>query len=386
MKSDHIIRMKYGDKDVALLGTAHISDESTRQVAQLVETERPDTVCVELCDARYQSMTQKKTWENTDLVKAIKEKKTFLLLSNLLLAHFQKRIGHKLGIKPGQEMMQAVRSAENVNAAICLSDRDIRTTLSRVWRLMGFWTKIKLGVQMLLSIGDADQIAEQDIEKMKEKDVLETVLSELGELLPELKHTLIDERDQYLAHKIRTAPGKRIVAVVGAGHVPGIRKYWHKYIDMATLETVPPKGRLTGILKWGIPCFIVALILSGFFIMGKEAGTDMVKWWTLANGLFAGIGAAVVLPHPLTVLTAIVASPITSLNPMIAAGWVAGLVEMFLRRPKVKDFESLHEDILSLRMFWKNKITRVLLLIVFTNLGSAVGAFVAIPLMTRFLV
>lgn len=376
-------RLKYEDREITLVGTAHVSRESADLVAKVIEAERPDTVCVELCDARYQSMTKKNQWQETDLVKVIKEKKAFLLLSNLLLAHFQKKIGQKLGIKPGEEMMRAIRSAEKVNAQVHLADRDIRTTLSRTWRLMRFWTKMKLAAQLIVSVGDTDKIEQEDIEKMKNEDVLETLLSEIGETLPEVRHILIDERDQYLAHKIRSAPGKKIVAVVGAGHVPGIQKRWLEPVDVDALEEIPPRGRLVDFIKWGIPCLIVALIISGFFIAGPDASANMIKWWVLANAVFAGLGALAVLPHPVTVLSAIVAAPITSLNPMIAAGWVSGLVEAFLRKPKVRDFEELPEDISSMKGFWKNKITRILLLVAFTNLGSILGTFVAIPLMAK---
>jgi len=381
--NDKKYRLEYEGKEITLLGTAHVSKESADLVANVIEQERPDTVCIELCDSRYQSMTKKNQWQDTDLVKVIKEKKAFLLLSNLLLAHFQKKIGHRLGVKPGEEMMQAIRSAEAIHAHVHLADRDIRTTLSRTWRLMGFWTKVKLAAQLIVSFGETDKLEKEDIEKMKQEDVLETLLSEIGKTLPELRHILIDERDQYLAHRIRTAPGKKIVAVVGAGHVPGIQRRWQEQVDVEALEEIPPKGVLGGLLKWGIPLFIVSLIIAGFFIAGPGASANMIKWWVLANAVFAGLGALVVLPHPVTVLSAVLASPITSLNPMIAAGWVSGLVEAFLKKPKVKDFEELPEDITSMKGFWKNKITRILLVVVFTNLGSSIGAFVAIPLMAK---
>jgi pheromone shutdown-related protein TraB len=248
---------------------------------------------------------------------------------------------------------------------------------------MGFWTKFKLLLQLITSMGDVEDIEKEDIEKLKEQDVLETLLSELGKTLPDLQRVLIDERDQYLAHKIRTAPGKKIVAVVGAGHVPGIKKYWEKPVDIAALEIIPPKGKWGGFLKWGIPTLVIFLIILGFYMAGASAGADMIKWWVLANAVLAGLGAAVALAHPLTVLAAIIASPITSLNPMIAAGWVAGLVQVFLVKPKVKDFQRLPEDIVSVKGFWKNKITRILLIVVLTNLGSSLGAFVAIPLMAK---
>ena len=381
--NDNIHRLTFEDREITLIGTAHVSRESADLVVKVIEEEKPDTVCVELCESRYKAIKEKNRWQNTDLIKVIREKKSFLLLSNLLLTSFQKKIGQKLGVKPGEEMIRAMEAADSVGAHIHLADRDIRITLSRTWRLMGLWTKMKLLAQLVTSMGEVDSIKEEDIEKMKDKDVLETLLSEIGETLPELRRILIDERDKYLTEKIRSAPGKRIVAVVGAGHVPGIKRDWNEVIDLNALDELPPKGKLFSFLKWGIPALVVGLIVLGFFYAGASAGTHMIKWWVLANSVFAGLGAAIALAHPLTILSAIVASPITSLNPLIAAGWVAGLVETLIGKPKVKDFENLPADILSLKGFWKNKITRILLIVVFTNLGSSLGAFVAIPLMAR---
>ncbi|MFH1243739.1 MAG: TraB/GumN family protein [Pseudomonadota bacterium] len=375
--------LTFEDKEVTLVGTAHVSRESAELVSRVIREERPDTVCVELCQSRYEAITQKTKWQNTDLIKVIREKRAFLLLSNLMLASFQKRIGKRLGIKPGEDMLRAVEAAEEIGASVHPADRDIRTTLSRAWRLIGFWPKIKLLTELVVSMGDTETITETDIERMKEKDVLETLLAEIGEALPELRRILIDERDQYLAYKIRTAPGKKIVAVVGAGHVPGIIKYWNEPVGVEALEQIPKKGKLFAYLKWVIPAVVVGLIILGFFFAGSSVGTHMVKWWVLANSVLSGIGAAIALAHPFTVLSAIVASPLTSLNPMIAAGWVAGLVEAFLVKPKVMDFEKLPEDIISIRGFWRNKITRILLVVIFTNLGSSLGTFVAIPMMVK---
>ena len=383
--SNMIHRFDFENKEIILLGTAHVSKESAQLVKDVIEEEKPDTVCVELCESRYQAIRQKEMWQDTDIVKVIREKKSFLLLANLLLASFQKRIAKKLNIKPGQEMIQAIETGEAVGAKIHLADRDIRITLSRTWRTMGLWSKLKLFFQLILSIGEVDEISEEDIEKMKQKDVLETLLADVGKSLPVVKDILIDERDQYLAHKIRTAPGNKIVAVVGAGHVPGIKKYWNADVDIKTLDHLPVKGKTFGILKWIIPAAILLLLFSGFFYGGVNTGKDMIKWWILANGLLAGLGALIAFAHPLTILSSVLAAPLTSLNPMIAAGWVSGLVEAFSRKPKVKDIENLPEDILSIRGFWKNKVTRILLVVVFTNLGSALGTFVAIPLMWKVL-
>jgi pheromone shutdown-related protein TraB len=380
-----ITRLEWEGKEIILLGTAHVSRESVRLVREVIEKEGPDTVCVELCPSRYQAIMQKDRWQETDIVKVIKEKKSFLLLSNLLLASFQKRIARKLDITPGQEMISAIETAESVGADIHMADRDIRTTLSRTWRAMGIWNKTKLLFQLIMSLGEVDEIKEEDIEKMKQEDVLQTLLAEVGKSLPILKVILIDERDQYLAKKIRTAPGKKIVAVAGAGHIPGIKRYWESDIDLKSLEQLPPKGKVGGILKWLIPAVIVVLFIAGFFYGGREAGKDMLAWWILANGILAGMGAIIALAHPATIASAVLAAPLTSLNPMIAAGWVSGLVEAFSRKPKVKDLEKLPEDILSIKGFWKNKVTRILLVVVFTNIGSSIGTFVAFPVIVKVL-
>lgn len=380
-----IHHLKFNDKDITLIGTAHVSKDSVQLVADTISKKQPDTVCIELCESRYQSIRYKDQWRDTDIVKVIREKKSFLLLSNLLLASFQKRLAKNLDIRPGQEMIQAIESGESVGAAIHLADRDIRTTLSRTWRIMRFWDKLKLMFHVVLSIGEVNEISEEDVEKMKQEDALETLLSEVGKSLPVLRDILIDERDQYLSHKIKTAPGQNIVAVVGAGHVPGIKKYWHADVDIQKLERLPAKRKTYGVLKWIIPAAILALILYGFYYGGAKAGSDMLTWWVMANGVLAGIGAVIAFAHPLTILSSVMAAPLTSLNPMIAAGWVSGLVEAFSRKPKVKDFEQLQEDIHTIRGFWRNKVTRILLVVVFTNLGSSLGTFVAIPLMVKVL-
>jgi pheromone shutdown-related protein TraB len=386
MTENHDIhRLAYEDKEIILIGTAHVSKESADLVARVIEQEKPETVCIELCQARYQSITQKQRWQNTDLVKVIKEKKTSLLLLNLMLASYQRRIGRKLGVKPGEEFLRAIQAAEAVGATIYLADRDIRITLSRTWRLMALWAKIKLLYQFLASVWQADSIKQEDIEEMKRRDVLEALLSELGKSLPELRRVLIDERDQYLAFRIRNAPGKRIVAVVGAGHVPGIQTAWERPIDMASLETMPPKGRFFALFKWIFPVLIVGLIVVGFLTSGSVAAAHMIRWWVVVKASLAGLGAALAFAHPLTILSAVVAAPITPFNPVIKVGFVAGLVEAVLGKPKVKDFENLLDDISSLKGFWRNKITRILLVVALTNMGSAVGTFVALSLMVKVL-
>lgn len=385
--SESIHHLTYQDKEITLIGTAHVSRQSAELVEETIEAGTPDTVCVELCNTRLASIRDADRWRNMDIVKVIKQKKALVLFMNLVLAAFQKKIADRFGIKPGQEMINALASAEKVGAQIIPSDRDIQVTLNRVWRGMGFWAKLKLLVSIIFSFGASDDIEEEDIEKMKQEDILQTLLAEVKATHPIIQQALIDERDQYLAHHIRTAPGQRITAVVGAAHVPGIRRYINADtpIDIPELNHVPPAGNLGKILKWLIPGLILVLFAAGFMMEGKSAGTDMIWIWVAANGLFAGLGAVLALAHPYTILSSILAAPLTSLNPMVAAGWVSGLVEAFSRKPKVKDLEAIPHDIVSVKGFWRNNVTRILLVVIFTNLGSSVGTMTALPLMLKLL-
>lgn len=370
-------------KTIILIGTAHVSKESADLVRRVIQEEKPDTVSVELCPSRYQAIRQKEKWRDMDIVKVIKENKAFLLLMNLLLGSFQKRIAEKFDIKPGEEMIAAIEEGDAIQAGIHLADREIHVTLSRIWRIMGFWDKVKFLFQFILSIGDVDEIGEEEIEKMKTQDVLQTLLADVEKSHPVLKEILITERDQYLAEKIRSAPGEKIVAVVGAGHVPGIQKFWDQDIDIESLEVLPPKGKFSGFFKWAFPISILALFVFGFFYGGEAKGASMVGWWIVATGLLAGVGALAAFAHPFTIISSICVAPLTTLHPMLAAGWIAGLVEALSRKPRVMDFENLPEDILSVKGFWRNKVTRILLVVVFTNIGASIGTFVALSLIVK---
>lgn len=385
--SDMIDDITCNGKQILLIGTAHVSRQSADLVEKTIIDEQPDTVCVELCATRLASLRDADRWRNMDIVKIIKEKKASLLFINLLLASFQKKMADKFGIKPGQEMINAIQTAEKCDALIVPSDREIQVTLSRVWRGMGVWEKMKLIFSIIFSFGASDDISEQDIENMKQEDILQTLLSDVKEEHPVIEKSLIDERDQFLAEKIRSAPGQKIVAAVGAAHVPGIKRYLNsgQSIDLDALNQIPPGGNLGKILKWLLPAAVLALFAAGFLMEGKNAGTDMIWIWLIANGVFAGIGAIAALAHPVTVISAILAAPLTSLNPMVAAGWVAGLMEAFTRKPKVKDLESIPEDIVSIKGFWRNNLTRILLVVVFTNLGSTIGTVTALPLIVKLL-
>lgn len=376
-----IQHLQDGDREFLLLGTAHVSEDSVRLVAETIAAWKPDTVCLELCPARYQALRQKERWRDTDILRVLREKKASVLLVNLLLASFQKRIARRLDVEPGAEMRRAAEAAEETGAAIRLVDRDIRVSLTRLWRSLGIRERFRLLRELAGSLLSSPEVDAEEIERLKRRDVLETFLEEIGRTVPTLKRVLLDERDRVLAARIRQAPGRRVLAVVGAGHLPGIVACWNEAVDLAALETVPPAGRGARLLSWSVPGLVAALFAAGFLSGGGQAGTSMVTLWSLSTGLLAGLGAALALAHPAAILSAAVVAPVTTLHPLVAAGWVSGFVEAFSRRPRVRDLESLPEDILSVRGFWRNRVTRILLVVVFTNLGAAMGTVVAFPLL-----
>ena len=373
--SGNVHEITFEEKQILLIGTAHISQSSVDEVDYIINQEKPDTVCIELCPSRHQTMLEKNQWKKMDIFKVVREGKSFLLFANLIMTAFQKRLGSQLGVKPGAEMLEAANAAERVNAALVLADRDVKITLQRTWRGMPFWERMKVLGQLLASLFVREEISKEEIEKLKESDALSEAMQMLAEQSPEMKHILIDERDQFMAEKIRQAQGKRIVAVVGAGHVKGLIAELEREHNLAELEAVPPPGKVGIWLKWGVPALIVGLIGYGFFTVETDVSIEMIQRWFLINGTLSALGTAIAFGHPITIATSFVAAPFTSLNPAVAAGWVAGLVEALLRKPQVRDFENLANDITHLRGFWQNNITRILLVVMFANLGSAIGTF-----------
>lgn len=373
--NDYITRLNLDGKEIILIGTAHVSKHSAEQVKEVIELERPDSVCVELDEQRYQTITEGNKWQDTDIFKIIKEKKATLLLVNLLLSSFQKRIAKQFGINPGQEMIQGIESAKEVGANLVLADRNIQITFSRIWHGVGFWGKIKLLMEIILSIFADDSITEEELERLKSQDMLNSILNDFTKGFPKLKIPLIDERDQYLAQKIKEAPGPKVVAVLGAAHVPGITEEINKEHDLGLLTKLPPNSKITKIIGWSLPVVIVALIVYTF-IANPEVGLQQTFSWVLWTGSFAALGTALAFGHPLSILTALVVAPITTLHPLIAAGWFAGLTQAYIRRPSVRDFENLAEDIFSFKGFWNNKVTRILLIVTLANLGGTIGTFI----------
>ena len=372
MTEENITRLHINNKEYILIGTAHVSKQSAEQVKEVIEAEKPDAVCIELDEQRYQSITEGNKWKDTDIFQVIKDKKATLLLMNLAISSFQKRMAKQFGINPGQEMIQGIESAKETGAELVLADRDIQITFSRVWGNIGMKGKALLLTQVVGSIFSNEKISEEDLEKMKQQDTINAMLQEFTDHFPKLKKPLIDERDQYLSQKIKDAPGEKVVAVLGAAHVPGITKEIEKEHDLKKLSERPPKSKTPKIIGWAIPIFVLAVIAYTFF-MNPSAGLHQAISWFLWNGSLSAIGTIVALGHPLAVLTAFIAAPFTSLNPLLAAGWFAGFVQAYIKRPNVADFERLSDDVHSVKGFWNNKVTRILLVVVFANLGSSLG-------------
>lgn len=371
----NITRLNVEGKEIILIGTAHVSKQSAEQVKEVIELERPDSVCIELDEQRYQSITEGDKWKDTDIFKVIKERKAAVLLVNLALSSFQKRMASQLGINAGQEMIQGIESAKEVGANLVLADRNIQITFSRIWHNVSFWGKSQLIAQIIFSIFSNDKITEEELEKMKSQDMLDSILSDFTEHFPKLKTPLIDERDQYLSQKIKGAPGKKVVAVLGAAHVPGIKKEIYEDHDLSTITKIPPKSKVPKIIGWVIPLFIIAMIAFTFY-NNPSAGLQQTISWFLWHGSLSALGTAIAFGHPLTILTAFVAAPITALDPVTAAGWFTGFVQALVRKPHVSDFESLSDDVRSVKGFWNNKVTRILLVVVLANLGSSIGTFI----------
>jgi len=387
-KSKNCVFLKHKGKEIYILGTAHVLEESKKEVLELMDKINPETVCVELCPSRYQSLKKKNRWKNLDIVKVIKEGKGFLLFTNMILFAFQKRIGLSLDFSPGQEMITAIKLAEKNKKNIVLADRDINITLKRAWILSSFKDKIKILELLLESLFSSkdDNLQKKDIlELMKGQDLYNEALSLFAKSLPEVKRVFIDERDAFLAKKISEAPGKKILAVVGKGHQKGILKQIKKrlpYID--SIETLPKEGKLKKLLPWIITLILIGILVPGF-MKGETVGLSMLAIWALVTGSITALSNLIVLAHPLTIISSWIIAPIALLIPIpfVSTGVFLPLIEASIRKPCVKDFESLPEDLLSLKGFYKNRITRILMVLVASSFGSIIGflisTFIVVP-------
>ncbi|MBQ7538584.1 MAG: TraB/GumN family protein [Treponema sp.] len=380
------IKLNLNGKEILLLGTAHVSKESCEEVRAAIVEVKPDVVAIELDEQRFASINDSEAWKNLDIIKVLREKKGFLLLANLVLSSFQKRMGMNVGVKPGDEMRAGIDAAKELNIPCEMVDRPIQTTLRRAWAKNGGMGKIKLLSALLASAASKEEVSGEEIENLKNKSEMDGMMSELAEFMPGVKQVLIDERDFYLAAHIWKAlqkeERKSLVAVLGAGHLPGVQAHLEKIAsgqectDTEEISSLPPKKIGAKIIGWAIPVIILGLIAAGFVFGGMKKGADLLGAWVIWNALLAGVGALLAGGHPLTILMSAVGAPFTSLCPLVGVGMFAGIVQAFVCKPKVADMESVMDDVSSLKGFYKNRLLRVLLVFFLSSLGSSIGTFV----------
>jgi len=383
--NNEIIKIIQLDKTtITLIGTAHVSKESVALVEEKIMSREFDCVAVELCPARYENLKNRSWWQNLDIYEVFKKKKASLLLINLALSAYQRRLADKVGVEAGQEMIRATELAVDNKIRLEVVDRDITTTLHRLVTKVSFWQKMKIFSGLIVGVFVGEEVDREQIENLKKGDMLHSVIEEFGESLPQIKKVLIDERDEFMVGKLsmlaasEDAP-KSILAIVGAGHLVGMVPGFTMPPDqsqMAELMQKPASSRMGYYIGWAIGAFILGMFYVGYQ-QSPELGWNLVVTWVLINGGLSALGATLALAHPISILVAFFAAPLTSLNPTVGAGMVVGLVESYLRKPKVLDFERLRDDISSFKMWWKNGVVRVLLVFFFANVGSAAGTYIA---------
>ena len=382
MESQTQDKFELEGREFILLGTAHVSESSIEEVVRVIEEQNPDVIAVELDEKRYQSIEDPDAWKNMDIIKVLKEKQGFLLLANVVLSSYQNKMGGKSGIKPGQEMVAAVNMARELGLEKILVDRPLSITMRRAWAKTPSSERFRLLSYLCSSAFSKVEMSSEDIEKLKETNEMDTMLQELSETFPVAKEVLIDERDRYIASKIWNSNGKKVLAVIGAGHMRGVKDYIKRMADdemlsdVSEIETVPEKSKASKFAAWFIPALIVGLIAYGFVIGGKEKGAELLSSWVLWNGILAGIGAIIAGAHIVTILVSVLGAPLTSLCPFIGIGFVSGAVQALIKKPTVKDIENLQNDSSSVKGFYRNRILRGLLVFFLSSIGSSIGTFV----------
>ena len=368
-----------------LVGTAHVSQRSVEEVRTVIERVKPDVVCVELDKVRFDALTNDRAFRDLDVFKVVREGRTLYLLAHLALASYQKRIGASLGVKPGAELLAAVRAASELGIPVELIDRDINITLKRTWKNLGLWKRSMLLSSLVMGWGDdedgkGEAVTEATVEDLKEPKALSEMLAELGRAVPQIKGPLIDERDQYMASKTaEVGKGKqKVVAVVGAAHVPGMKECFGKPVDRTALDKIPPASIVWRVIKWLIPIMFIVGIFYFWQRSDQSSLLEMMLAWILPTAIGAAGLTLLAGGSLLSVLAALLVAPIAAIHPLLGTGMVVGVVEAWRRKPGVADCERLPEDIQTFRGFWRNQVTRIVLISVASGLGTAVGFWVGV--------
>lgn len=374
--NENVTVLDYENKKIILIATAHVSKDSVELVKQIIEEEHPDSVCIELDEDRYQNIQNPNAWENTDIIKVIKAKKVGFLMANLVLSSYQRRIAKNLNTNVGGEMIQGMKSAKEIGATLVLADRKIQTTFLRIWRKLSLWEKGKLIVSLLFSFDDDSNVSDEDLQELLKADMIDSVMNDMRKEFPKIGDILISERDQYLAAKIKEAPGEKVVAILGGAHVPGVKNEIYRTQDIESISTIPPKNPVANIVGWLIPAALIILMLYAFFI-NIQTGLEQLSVWLLWTGVLAAVFTALSLAHPLSIITSLIVAPFTTINPVLACGWFTGLVEATIKKPTVQDIQRIPEDIFSLKGFFKNRFLRIILVAFMANIGASIGTFIA---------
>jgi pheromone shutdown-related protein TraB len=381
-----VTELEHAGTTYYLVGTAHVSQRSVDEVREVITQLEPDVVCVELDQTRHDTLTKDSAFRDLDVFKVVREGRTLYLLAHLALASYQRRIGASLGVKPGAELLAAVEAARAMNIPVELIDRDINVTLKRTWKNLGLWKRSMLLSSLIVGWEDDDDdddddvVTEATVENLKEPKALSEMLTELGRAVPQIKGPLIDERDQYLASRAADAGAgkKKVVCVVGAAHVPGMRENFGKPVDRAALDRVPPPSLIWQAIKWAVPILFLVALVWGWKRSDTTSFAEMMLAWILPTSICAAGLTLLAGGSILSVLSALVVAPIAAIHPLLGTGMVVGVVEAWRRRPSVADCERLPEDIQSMRGFWRNPVTRILLIAVASGIGTAVGFWIGV--------
>ncbi|MEX1057512.1 MAG: TraB/GumN family protein [Natronospirillum sp.] len=378
-------QVQRANTDYTLLGTAHVSKASADEVQTLIRSGEFDVVAIELCPSRYQSMIDPDALAQLNLFQVLKQGKAGLVAANLALGAFQQRVAEESGIEPGAEMKMAVQEAKAAALPLLLIDRDVGTTLRRVYHNVPWWQRSSLIMGLLGSLISREKVTAEDIEQLKEGDVLASTFREFAEDSDAVYQPLITERDEFMALRLmeENANGEhqRVLVIVGAGHLSGMATFLRNKpastdvsTELTALSTLPTPSRWPKAIPW----VIAGLIIIGFivgFTRSSDLGWQLVRDWFLINGTLSALGALIAKGHPVTVLASFVAAPFTSLNPTIGAGFVAAAVEIYMRKPRVLDFSHLRNDVVRLSGWWKNRVSRTLLVFIFASVGSMLGTY-----------
>jgi pheromone shutdown-related protein TraB len=378
--------VRVNDCNITLLGTAHVSKASADKVQELIATGKYDAVAVELCPSRHKVIVNPDAMAKMDLFQVIKSGQASMVAASLALGAFQQRMAEQLGIQPGAEMRVAIKDAQAAKLPVLLIDREIGTTMKRIYHNVPWWKRFNLFAGLIASVISKEKFSAAEIEKLKEGDVLESSFSQFAEDERDLFRPLISERDEYMSARLIKACAennyRHILAVIGAGHLNGMVRQLDEQsgadVDekIAQLDTLPAPSQWLKLIPW----MIVVLIFGGFvigFMQSPEIGISMVMDWIVITGGLSALGTAIAFAHPLSILSAFLAAPLTTLHPAIGAGMVVAAVEAYLRKPKVSDFNQLRTDTTSLKGWWNNQVTRILLIFIFSTLGAAIGTYVA---------